>query len=345
MIGMQRNATQKEVAKLAGVSRSVVSHVLHGGTGSIGVSEQTSERVRRAAAELNYRPSAIARILKGRQTKQIAVVHGDGYPRLHFQDGSGYFPQLMDGFVDAAFQRGYTLSLCPHLLSDDPNDAMADARFDGLLWYSTVPSEPNDERLQKCSLPVVIMHAHLSDFQGRYDTVACDNAGGIELAFNHLLDLGHRRISFALDSYYSFGEAQARLEAFLALGAKHRLNVTVTDVRNDSRGLEEAMSGKCRPTAFIGYNDELAIRVMSSLASLKIDVPEEVSIVGFDSTRLCELLRVPLTAVSQPIYWMADYAVQVLINRIEGRGAEPAEMVFDCSLDLRSSTAPVPNSV
>src|SRR5258708_1933147 len=135
--------TLRDVASKAGVSPVVVSRVLQNKAKAIRVSEATAERVREAALELGYRCNVFARNFRAQQTFTLGVLHGTGFARPRFDSGSRYFGALVDGLIDGAFRQGYSVTFCPKLLSQTPEDAMCDGRFDGLIWYSSVSSDEN----------------------------------------------------------------------------------------------------------------------------------------------------------------------------------------------------------
>lgn len=334
--------TQKDVAKLAGVSRAVVSSVLYGSKSTIRVSDETAERVRAAALQLGYRPNVSARNLKRQRTGMIGIMHGDGFPRMPFRGETGYLPTLMDGIVDSAFERDISVCMCPKLFSQTPEDAMADGRFDGLVWYSSWPSEANLARLRSCSVPVVIIHSQAADFENQIPTVICDNFEGVRLALEHLAELGHRSVGYAYDGEFLFGEARIRREAVLEIAPTLGMDPSLIDVRGDLTGLHAYLAAPRAETAILAQNEWLAGQVMSGLQSKGVDVPGEVSIVGFDSTYFCNLQTPKLTAVSQPLLSMGRRAVEMLIEVIDGQLPSPIEAVFPCVLDIRESTGPAP---
>ncbi len=331
--------TQKDVAAKAGVTRAVVSRVLHGGASTVRVGEATAARVRAAAQELGYHPNVSARNLKRRRTGMIGVLHGDGFPRMRLNGGPRYFAALMDGIVEGAFELGYTVGLCPQLFSQTPEDAMADGRFDGLVWYSTWPSEANIARLRSCSVPIAIVHSHARDFDGRFPTAICDNAGGIRLALEHLAELGHRRVAYAYDAEFLFGEARLRRDAFLEIAPTLGMLPSLIDVRGDRSGLRDYLALPPAHSAIVAQNEDLAASIVRGLQAHGVAVPTEVSVVGFDSTDFCDLVSPRLTAISQPLSSLGRRAVQMLSETIDGGRPTPFENVFPCGLDVRASTS------
>lgn len=336
--------TIRAVAARAGVSPTVVSRVLHNRATSIRVSEATAERVRQAAKDLGYRRNVMARLFRERQTMMIGVLHGIGFGRPHFAGTSQYFAALMDGVIDGAFTHGYAVTFCPHLLGQTPEDAMADGRFDGLVWYSTYPSGENRAMLERCSVPLVLIHTPSSEFADKFPSVICDNEQGIHLALDHLVQQGHRRIAFALESEDLFGEAVLRRDAFLkemnarGLGASES---DVIDIRSDRTGLHMYLASGLRHSAVIGTSDGVAASFLNLAPGYGVQVPRDLSVIGFDSTSYCDQLRPALTSVSQPLVVMGRSAVSLLVQSINGDAPDPAALVYPCGLDIRGSTSSI----
>jgi LacI family transcriptional regulator len=333
----------RDVAAKAGVTPTVVSRVLHNKATSVRVSDATALRVREAAKELGYRVNVFARNFRERQTNMIGVLHGVNFARPNFSDGSRYFAMLMDGIVDGAFRHGYAVTLCPKLMGQTPEDAMSDGRFDGLIWYSTIPSEDNRRMLMGCTSPLVMVHSQSDEFVGRFPIVSCDNADGIKQAINHLIGLGHRRIAFARQGDLEFSESLLRRDAYLHKMKESGLSVSpddVIDARLDCTGVDEYLAKGPRHTAVIAHNEGLGAEFVRRAPAHGVRIPEELSVVGFDSTSFCDELRPRLTSISQPLRTLGEHAVESLIARIQGDEG-PARLVhMPCGLDVRETTAP-----
>ena len=335
---MNSRATQSDVAREAGVARSVVSLVLNGKAGTTRVSPETAARVKAAAKRLGYRPDRVAQNLRLGRTYQIGILHGDGFPRIRFT--SPYFSTLMDAIVDRAFEHGFTVALCPQLHSATPEDAMADGRFDGLLWYSTTGSPANMKRLRDCSVPIVMIHTRASDYDVPCAAVACDNESGIRQAINHLVELGHRSIAYVITIADLFGEAVDRRATFQKYGEELGLTLCQVVLSGYDADLPADFRKDGSITAVIGFNDEVADLVVRQLRARGVDVPGDVSVIGFDSTPLCEVTRPTLTSVSQSLSEIGTTAVDLLIDSIDGRLELPYDHVVECRLDVRESTGP-----
>ncbi len=334
------NITMKDVAARAGVTSVVVSKVLHGKASNVRVSAGTAERVKIAAEELGYRVNVWAQNFRNQETKTIGILHGIGFGRPLFSSGSHYFSVLMDGIVEGAFAYDLSVTLCPKLLQDNPEVAINDGRFDGLVWYSTTPNPVNHRLVLECQMPLVIIHAHAAQYEYRHPTIICDNRQGIRNGLNHLVELGHEKIAFISVPSDSALELQERAHAVQAesetLGIEKAEWVKLADY---DRSIEEYLRSNRRATGILLQHDGLAPYVYQAAARLGIRIPEDVSVVGFDSTPFCEQLRPSLTSISQPLSLMGEKAIDLLVERINNPSSLARELVIPCGLDVRESTS------
>lgn len=339
--------TIKDVARLAEVSPTVVSRVLHNKANAIRVSEPTAIRVRNAAEELGYKINVLARNFRAQQTYSLGVLHGFGPHRPKFGGVSRYFAELMDGVLDSAFELGFSITFCPNLYGSSPGDAMDDGRFDGLVWYSTSPSEENWRLVTECRLPIALIHSPSSEYGSRYPAVVCDNDLGLKLAVEHLMGLGHEMIAIAVDSNDFFNEAQVRIDSFFKAKAELGLVSREDDlilISPDEAEVHAFMSDSCPYTAVIGVSDTVAARFLSVAPKHGRVVPRDLSVIGFDSTVWCDSLTPALTSVRQPLYMMGRQAVELLVKRIQTAIVDPTTFVVPCGLDIRGSTASAKSS-
>jgi len=332
--------TQKDVAQKAGVTRSVVSRVLHGGADTVRVSPETAERVRRVAAEMGYLTDP-ARVVREPRSGMIGVLQGDGFERLRFASNP-YFASLMDGIVDGAFTHGYTVGLCPELLGANPEGAMADGRFDGFIWWSTFVSQAAEEYIKRSSAPIVFLHADASTLGNQFPSVICDNDRGIRLAVEHLAELGHQRIGFVFDGRLRNGESAERGELLFLHGQELGLEVAFIDIGPGIPALDAYFGSKPRETALIAHSEAYAVEAIKAARRHGLRVPEDMSFIGFDSTPFCDYQSPPLTAIAQPLVAMGSTAVDLLVDLIDGTAPARIETVLPCGFDVRASTAPAP---
>lgn len=331
--------TLRDVAAKAGVSPVVVSRVLHNRALNVGVSEATAQRVRDAAKELGYRRNVAAISFRTQQTMSIGLFHGIGTARQTLEGGTKYFASLMDGLLAGAFEHGYSILLCPKLLGDAPDAGINDGRCDGLILYNVESTKTNARMLQECTQPFVLIHSPGSDFGCDVPSVRCDNREGMSLALGHLVELGHRRIAYVHDSHFGSREVADRLALFKEISHELGLDLTDDDVYPTS-DFDGCLDGGY--TAVIAFHDGIAGRVMARAQEVGLMVPEQLSVVGFDSTSYCRELSPQLTSVSQPLQEMGQRAVEMLMTVLRGARPEPMEIVMPCTLDVRASTGPVP---
>ena len=332
-------ATVKQVAAMAGVSPTVVSRVLHGKAAGIRVSEQTAVRVREAAKALGYRRNALAGSLRDRKTMMLGVIHGVDSSRARFSGESRYFAALMDGIVDGAFEHGYSVTLCPKLQGEDIENAMSDGRFDGLIWYRSTTLPEEKRIIQQSTLPLVVIHDPAPADGGNVAGVQCDNEQGIGIAIDHLISLGHKKIGFAIENHFLVGEGLLRREAFLLVAKRKGISdaENLLVCFNEPSDLVPAIKEKGL-TGVICWNDGTAATVLRTVQQNGLRVPEDLSIIGFDSTIFCDTLTPPLTSVAQPLETMGMEAAKALVGLIENPVEKSFNIVLPCGLDVRNST-------
>jgi LacI family transcriptional regulator len=304
---------------MAGVSTATVSRVLSG----IGkASPETSHRVRAAASELGYRPSAIARSLKLRATRTLGLIVTD--------IENPFFPQLVRGAEDAARDAGYALLLCN--ASDDPDreagylDLLVDRRVDGLIIAAGSLPRRHAGWLARSPLPVVLVNTRAAGL--RLPSVVSANRAGGRLAVEHLLQLEHRRIG-VLTAPPRHHDAPDRLaggrDAIAAAGLSgNPLVVVIGDahVGGGERAAAELLTLAPDVTAIVAYNDLMAIGAMRTIRSLGRSVPRDVSVVGFDDIDLAAYVEPALTTIAQQTAEMGRRAVETLTVSLRSRPPE-----------------------
>lgn len=330
------STTLRDVAEAAGVSIMAVSKVLHGRGATVRVGAQTAERIRRVASELRYQPNHIARSLRSRQTQTVGVVL-QHFDRLTEQNP--YYPQVFNGLMGALFPAGYTLAICPKLVQRSDEGVISDGRFDGVLWCRPDFTADSVQGLRHSRIPVVMMHAPPGSAPG-IPTFCANNEGAMRLVVEHLVGLGHRRIGFVIDPVNApTAEGRDRAAAFLSAASEAGIEGEVLEWSFESPELEGYRDGKGAHTALATFSDFHAGQLLEACGRFGIRVPEELSVVGFDSSSFCESTSPRLTSVSQPVERIAFEATTHLLSLIEGGTAGEA-FIYDCGLDVRDSTAP-----
>ncbi len=337
---LAKKTTMKAIANEAGVSIALVSKVLHGRASTVRVSQETAEMVRNTAARLNYVPNGLARSLRNNRSESVGVIF-ENFGQI--SAGPLYYTLLFDGIAQELFSHHYRLSILPEVDLTNPK-ALADGRLDGVIWCK-MPSSPDLlARMAHFPIPVVALNAPPPERDSDTAFVSCDNGGGIDLAINHLAGLGHRRILFVLERNEELTpDALARLDAFKLACRRRDIPSEGQDIvvwGTEAREFQQWWTQRPAHTAILAWNEGIGAAILRQALRAKVQVPEELSVVGFDSTQFCETTRPRLTAVRQPIREMAAHAAKTIVNLIEGHLPSTYNVLFPCTLDVRGSTAP-----
>jgi LacI family transcriptional regulator len=335
-----RRATIRDVADRAGVSTAAASKVLRG---AYGVSENMRARVRAAMEELDYRPNAAARGLRGK-TFTIGVMLSD----IH----NPFFGVLTDGLRHNLGPAGYEVLIGPGGASPRSQRAMIDALMDrgmdGLVIVAPVVSGDVLEQTGR-RLPTVVVGRH--GLGRTYDTVAGDDRRGSALIVDHLVGLGHHRILHLTNRHDAFDEPespeQVRAAGYREAMRKHGLEAHI-DVRaapwTDAGGREvgrQILAMRERPTAVHAGADVAAFGLLAELWGAAVDVPGEVSIVGYDDSPMASMPPIHLTSVDQSGHRMGELAAEILLERLSGRADPRAELIEPVLVSRGTTSAPL----
>jgi DNA-binding LacI/PurR family transcriptional regulator len=340
--------TIHDVARVAGVSPSTVSNVLNGRRERM--RSETLERVTRAMAELGYAPNQIARGLKTGFIPTIGLI----VPSVA-NPFWGAFARYVE---HAALARHCQVMLCNG--ERDPQreqqyaESMLGRGIRGVILGSAPLSMKHMVGLVKRGLNVVTFDREIVGADGlEFDSVRVDNSDGARQAVEHLLNLGHRRIGFVSGPISSSARTD-RFDAYKSALAARGIapdpdliwteHVSDADEEGTLLGKTAALAllrRKDPPTAFFAVNDMIAFGIYAGVREAGLEIPRDISVVGFDNIRLCEVVSPPLTTVVQPLPELMNAAVQMLLARLERKTQGPATHVtIPAKLMLRGSTGP-----
>lgn len=325
--------TIEDVARLAEVSKTTVSHVL---TGKRPVAPETRARVETAISQLRYRPNGLARSLRTRTTHMVALVIPDitnpFYPLLHrgLEDG-------LDG--------DYRTFLC----STDGRperereflEEVADRRVDGVV-IDSFTMQHHAAATVPASIPIVRIGTTVVD-DPNHDTVHADDENGASAATRHLVAKGHRRIAMIQGPPGAGGARNAGYRRVLeerGLPVDGSLVVSGDWTRpGGTRAAEQLLRLPDPPTAIFCANDLMALGALDACRSHDKDVPGDVAIVGYDDIEAAAMVLPPLTTVSNPAYETGFLAGVLLRERMTGayRGA-PRTATLPCRLVERATS-------
>lgn len=338
---MSSKVTIHEVARLSGVSIKTVSRVLNR---EPNVKNDTRVRVQEAVAALNYRPNISARSLAGSKAYLIGVFFDNPSP--------AYVTDVQLGAIARCREEGYHLIVEP---LDSTGDVAAQVepmlhtlRMDGVIL--TPPVCDNVAVLDVLDAEGV-PYVRLSPDQdlGRSASVRMDDVRAAYEMTAHLISLGHTDIGF-IKGHPEHGASHLRYEGYVQAMKEHGHPVREDHVeqgwfsfRSGFEAAEKLLNRPDRPTAIFASNDDMALGVMAVANRLRLEVPQTLSVAGFDDTPGAKVVWPQLTTVRQPIQAMAAAAADLLLGgatQAEGDGAPPSRLL-DFELVVRESTGPL----
>ncbi|HHF3017399.1 TPA: substrate-binding domain-containing protein [Vibrio diabolicus] len=328
--------TMKDIAKLAGVSTSTVSHVINK---TRFVSEEISERVNNAAKELNYyAPSALARSLKVNRTKTIGM--------LVTTSTNPFFGEVVKGVERSCYHKGYSLILCN---TEGDNERMRQSintllqkRVDGLiLMCSSLEGERIDVFERYPDIPVVVMDWGPMLFTS--DKIQDNSLRGGYLAAKYLIDCGHTEIGCITGPLIKH-QAQMRYEGYKRAmneaGLEFNANWIIESDFECEGGYQAFMKMAQRgtlPSSIFVSNDMMAMGVINAANELNIKVPEQISIIGYDDIHIAKFMSPSLTTIHQPKYRLGQAAVETLVRKLDDKSTEAQVVQLEPTLIERKS--------
>ena len=335
----RRNASIQDVAVAAGVSTATVSRVIN--NPSL-VAQGTADRVQRAITELSYKPNLFA---QGLTTSRSRVL-GIALPDIHGE----FYSELLRGADDEASKGGYHLLVSPVHRVNNGNGGgnLVFGLVDGL---ALMISEPNPALLAEAEhsrLPLVVLDAHVE--ASGVDRVQVDNVPGATEAADLLMRaVGAERCFFVggpAENYDSRQRATVFRETVRLCGSAAGLDARVSfgryDVEWGRQWVQERVAthgpAGLRGCGVLTGNDEIALGVLQAAFDAGVRVPEELRVIGFDDTRMCEIVRPRLSSVSVPMAEVGAASVRALIRRLEHPESPPLCVRLPTKLVVRESS-------
>lgn len=322
------NPTIKDVAKHARVSTATVSRIIN--NHPHGYSEETRQRVLQAIEALNYQPNALARGLVSNRTSTIGVL---------LPDVSKLFAsEILNGIEDVANTLDHSVIVC----NTDSNGSrtmkylrvLKEKRVDGIIFVSEVLTDLYYQTLKEMRIPTLLVSTMSEKFQVPYVKVDDEQAayGGTQ----YLIDCGHRHIALLSGSISDPIAGKPRVDGYRRALQDNNIpvnedyifygkdfgNVTGYKSLDDIIKIPEI-------TAVFAVSDELAAGILSRAYQLGIKVPDELSVLGYDNTKVAEIVIPPLTVVGQPLYEMGKLASEMLFEMIAGKRISSQIMPFE----------------
>lgn len=323
-----------DVAQLAGVSRTLVSTIFRDIPGA---SAKTRERVMSAAEELGYRPDAAAQMLRRNRSGNLGVL---------FTSRHAFDLEFIEDIYPAAERHGYHLVLGAMTSTRDEYQAVEE-----LLGYHCealilLGPDLDAEQLNRIAQRVPVVEIARFVDGANVDVIRTDDESGVAQVVEYLVELGHRKILHVDGG--RMPSAKDRRSGYETAMRKHGLEEHIRVIGGDyteesgALAAAEILAEDDRPTAVVAGNDRCALGLLDSLRQAGLDVPADISVVGYDDSRLARLSFVDLTSVRQDVRQMAELAVKAAVERLDGGRKEVQQFVLPPSLAVRSTTAAAP---
>lgn len=336
MLSNKKAPTRKDVADLAGVSETVVSYVLNNNRY---VAQDKRERVLKAVAELKYRPSSIARALKGKSTNNILFIC-DNVSNEHFG-------KIVDEIDRLTYGRDYLISLLRNRNDERFVTQIISRSFDGIVISSTTFDEKYVLQLIDIGVPVVLlMNKNYHRVGNRAAKIYTGLHEGMKDAVRLLVNQGRRHIVYVdrVSLRHNFSTMEDwRYSAFITQMQECGLHVSSDNIlvgyeteEQMAEGLKQRIQDGLKVDAIIGRNDELACVAMSTLQQCGLRVPEDVSVIGFDNSRISRYVTPGLSSVYIDRGAIAEAVLHAFDSMLADK--EPPESHLHAKLIEREST-------
>ena len=337
-----------DIAARAGVSQTTVSFVLNDRDSAARISVETRDRVLEAARELGYSTNHLARAMRTGDTRMIGFLGG-----LLTNEPVG---AMLSGAIEEAASVGYTVKVlrvgAPGFAWHQLIGRIAEWRLSGVIALH-LPQAMLEELwldVRRGETPLVLLDSRVP--VETVPHILSDDHYGVARAIEHLADLGHRRIAFLTGDEFST-LTRYREEAFRSEMQKRWPGAPIVIERGSFGEREQSLQAaqrllqmprEQRPTAMLCAGDNIALAARQMAAQLKIDVPRELSLIGFANTQAAIYCTPPLSSVAQPFEQMGRAAVQQLLRLAKAKHSECVEDVISTVLPTefieRASTAP-----
>lgn len=336
-MGQKREiVTRADVARLAGVSETVVSYVINNNRY---VAKDKRQRVEEAVRTLNYRPNNVARALKGKQSNQLLFIAD--------QITNEYFGRLVSEMDKYAYLEGYLISLCANRNTMEFVSKVISRQYDGIIISSASFPTEYIRDFSNAGIPVVLFQNRWYD--EKYENVARLFTGlyaGAKDCVNHLLETGKNNIIY-IDRISKHGHKSSftdlRLGGFIDEMKKNNMAVDekriIAGCRNEvelRKAVEQKLKDDPTINGIIGRNDIVGCMAMTTAMDMGYRVPDDIGVIGFDNSSLSRFCSPNLSTVAMQQSEISRTAIKMLIDMIDGK--KPEKAMFKAKLIQREST-------
>ncbi len=341
---MKKRITSQDVADLAGVSRTTVSFVLNNNQ-RFSIRPETAQKVRDAAKELNYYPNASARALASNQTKIIGLIMTRD-PQYIASDP--FLPQILGGLLDVLKENSQGLLIEWVEPGEQLHTYLELTRahhIDGIILMTPRTDDEGLKTLEEADIPVVLMGSIPGSLLHSVDV---DNRGAAEIAVRHLIELGHRKIACITNAPLPYTSAIQRLEGYQKALANAGIPYDPALVReadfttqSGSEQMRSLLESGQKFTAVFVASDNVALGAYSAIREAGLNIPTDLSVVGFDDIPLAAFIEPALTTIRMPAREIAQNSYHLLMRLMKHDFPDSREAALPTDLVLRDSTAPL----
>ncbi|MBN4081067.1 LacI family DNA-binding transcriptional regulator [Caldithrix abyssi] len=333
--------TLQSIADLVNVSRSTVSRVLNNKWKKYGISQGTADKITSLAENLHYLKNESARSLREKKTFTIGVI---------VRDITNPFYSKLVKFVESSlYIKGYTIIICNTCYDSDKENGhinvLLSRGVDGIILSPIQESLENISIIKERNVPLALFDCKIDEFEADY--ILVDNEAGTMEAVNYLISQGHKKIVYIGGNSYDSNN-RLRYAGYRKALSKASLSISEQYVKHGSytfkhgyKAATELLRSNDVPTAFFAANNRIVLGACKGILDCGLQIPDDVSIVGFDDFETATMLPSPLTVIRQPVREMALNAVDLLLSRIDKTDMPYVTSMLKTEFVLRDSTSNV----
>lgn len=327
-----------DIAELAGVSIATVSKVINDRDD---VSEETKKRIRKIMQENNYVPNSIARSLTTNKSSSIGIIFNYGHEEgLH----NMFFQEIIFGMERTLGKAGFDYVYFSDQKWHDDYDydylgKCKNRMVDGAILLG-IHKDENMSRLLNSDIPVVLIDLDFHNENSTY--VMCDHRGGAIQAVNYLFELGHTQLGILgpKDVNPAINRLNGFKQALEDNGLDYNKNWAIESEFDENSGyhaMQQVLSLENKPTAVFCQSDVIAIGAIKAIKEAGLNVPDDLSLVGFDDIEVCKYITPSLTTISQNTYKLGEKAAEQLLDMVNYPDDEYSPVILPTELIERES--------
>jgi LacI family transcriptional regulator len=340
---MSKKPSLADVARMLGVSKTLVSLVINNKGDIHGISSATQKKVRDKIQELNYQPNALARGFRTGKTHTIGLIVSDISNR--------FYSRIARNIEDYAWSKGYTVIIC----STDENvekekkqiNMLLDKKTDGLIVSSSQNDADFFHTISGSGMPLVLIDRTFGS--GDLPSVSVDNYGGGRLAALHMLKQGIRKAGVIGIYPEHISTINERIRGFESTMAEAGVSIpTHWQIRAPFESSEQVINESLQklhndgnlPEAIFTLNNNLTSTTLQQLHGMEVKIPEDITLLGFDDVLYYGFTRPTITAIEQPVDLISEKAFELLMKQIQKTDIDPSErsVILPVNLIIRESS-------